>query len=278
MYLGLHLPREARMSRISIGEISLNVVEEGQGTPLLLVHGFPLDHRMWLGQIAGLTDSYRVIAPDLRGFGQSDVTPGTATMEQHADDLAKLLDTLGVTEPIAFCGLSMGGYIAWQFFARHRQKLGKLILCDTRAIADSPDAAKGRMATADKVIKEGSQVVAEAMLGKLFAPAAIERKAEFVESTRQVMLGTKPEGVAAALRGMAARVDFTSRLASIDVPTLVLCGTSDAIAPLAEMQGIAAAIPGAKFAEIPDAGHMAPLEQPAAVNDRLRKFLAGTLV
>ena len=263
------------MPRISIGDISLNVTDRGSGRPLLLVHGFPLDHTMWSGQIEFLSAQCRVIAPDLRGFGGSDVTAGAVTMAQYADDLAALLDALQIRESIAFCGLSMGGYVAWQFFARHRRRLNKLILCDTRAVADSRDAAAGRLKTAEKVLAEGPQVVAEAMLPKLFAPAAIEQQTPSVAATRAVIEQTHPDGIAAALRGMAQRPDFTAHLASIDVRTLVLCGEHDVISPPQEMQQIAASIPGAAYAEIPGTGHMAPLEDPAAVNSHLQAFLAS---
>src|SRR6187401_144521 len=124
-------------NKVSLGDLHLNVVEQGSGRPLLLVHGFPLDNSMWSEQIADLSKDFRVIAPDLRGFGQSEVSRGTVTMQQFADDLAKLLDAMGVKEPVAFCGLSMGGYIAWQFVARHRKKLGALIIADSRAVADN---------------------------------------------------------------------------------------------------------------------------------------------
>ena len=262
------------MRRTSIGDVALNVEERGVGAPLLLVHGFPLDHTMWRGQIDVLATQCRVIAPDLRGFGQSDVTPGTVTMERFADDLAALLDALRITEPITFCGMSMGGYIGWQFAARHRRRLAKLVLCDTRAVADTADAAAGRLKTADKVLAEGAQVVADGMLPKLFAPSAIERNADYVSVTREVIQRTNPEGIAAALRGMAERPDFSSRLNAIDVPVLVLCGELDAISPPAEMRQIAAAIPGAQYAEIPAAGHMAVLENPAVANAKIADFLA----
>jgi 3-oxoadipate enol-lactonase len=261
------------IQRVNIGEISLGVDVSGNGPPLLLVHGFPLDHSMWQAQIAEFATTHRVIAPDLRGFGLSDASGETVTMEQFADDLAALLGGLSVTEPVVFCGLSMGGYVAWQFFARHRAQLSKLILCDTRAAADSPEAAQARLATAAKVLGEGAQAVANSMPAKLFAPAAIDEQPNVVAATRQVMLNTRPQAIAAALRGMAERADFRERLATIDVPTLVVCGTFDSIVPLAEMRDIAAQIPHAQFAEIPAAGHMSPLEQPAAVNEVMRKFM-----
>ena len=262
------------MPRINIGDISLHVEDRGAGSPLLLVHGFPLDHTMWAGQTA-LWRKLRIIAPDLRGFGASDVTSGAVTMEQYADDLAALLDAMQVRQPVTFCGLSMGGYVAWQFVARHRQKVDSLILCDTRAVADSPEAAAGRHQLADRVLVEGAQVVAESMIPKLFAPQSLERNAEFVTATREVILRTRPEGIAAALRGMAKRKDVTADLGQIDVPTLVICGQHDVISTPTEMQQIAAAIPGAEYVEIPGAGHMTPLENPASVNAKIGQFLAN---
>jgi len=259
--------------KISIGDTHLNVVEQGSGRPLLLVHGFPLDHSMWQAQIDEFARDYHIIAPDLRGFGLSEVTTGAVTMQQYADDLAKLLAALNVKEPVIFCGLSMGGYIGWQFVARHRQKLSALIVADSRAVADNEKAAAGRKETADKVEKEGTKVVADAMLPKLFPARDLERGAPLVKAIEAVMLAAPPSGVAAALRGMAQRPDFTKELPKIDVPTLVICGEEDAIAPPAEMQSIAAAIPGGKYVGIAGAGHMAPLEKPAEVNAAIRAFL-----
>lgn len=262
------------MQRINAGSIQMNVVERGSGMPLLLAHGFPLDHSMWQGQIDGLADVCRVIAPDLRGFGASDIVPGVATMEQMADDLAALLDALKIQQPVVFCGLSMGGYVAWQFALRHSRRLAKFILCDTRAIADTPEAAAGRLKTAERVLKEGPAVVAEGMLPKLFAPQAQSAQPHIVEATKQVILRTKPEGIAAALHGLAQRPDVTSRLSEISVPTLVVCGEHDAISPVAEMRGFAGQMPNARFVEIAGAGHMAPLESPGAVNAAIKEFLA----
>ena len=252
---------------------TLNVVQRGQGKPLLLVHGYPLDHSMWSGQLEELSDQFRVIAPDLRGFGKSEVTRGTVTMAQMADDLAEWLEAQSIGEPVIFCGLSMGGYVAWQFALRHRGRLEKLILCDTKAVADSSEAAAGRLKTAEKVLAEGAAVAADALLPKLFAAKTFERQPQVLESTRQVILRTSPEGIAAALRGMAERPDVTAQLWQMNVPALVLCGQHDAISPPAEMQQIAARLPTARYVEIQGAGHMSPLEQPGAVNAAIRDFL-----
>jgi pimeloyl-ACP methyl ester carboxylesterase len=252
----------------------LSFVERGQGTPLVLVHGFPLDRSMWHAQLSGLPDTCRLIAPDLRGFGKSEVTEGTVTMAQMADDIAALLDDLAIREPVVFCGLSMGGYVGWQFALRHGSRLAKLILCDTRSAADSADAVAGRLKTAERVLQEGAGVVAEGMLPKLFAPETHKIQPEIVAATKQVILRTAPAGIAAALRGMAERPDVTADLAEIDVPALLLCGQHDGISPPEEMRGIAQKLPKGRFLEIKDAGHMSPLEQPAAVNDAIRSFLA----
>ena len=140
-------------------------------------------------------------------------------------------------------------------------------------MADTPEAAVGRKKTAEKVLAEGAQVAAEGILPKLFAPAAYQEQPQIVEATKQVILRTKPEGIAAALRGMAERPDVTSRLSEIAVPALVVCGQHDGIAPPAEMRQIAERLPSARFVEIADAGHMAPLEKPATVNAAIKDFL-----
>ncbi|MCE9525933.1 MAG: alpha/beta hydrolase [Planctomycetales bacterium] len=264
------------MPMISVGSASLNVLDEGRGQTLLLVHGFPLDQTMWRGQVSEFSKSFRVIAPDLRGFGGSSPIAkddAVVTMTQFADDLAALLTALKIQKPVTFCGLSMGGYIAWQFAARHPDKLARLILCDTKAAADSKEAADGRLKLAAKVLAEGSEVAAAAMLPKLFSKASIESQAACVEETRQVILRTKPQTIAAALRGLAAREDFTARLSSLKLPTLVLCGAEDVITPPSEMRTIATTIAGAEYAEIPAAGHVSPLEDSLTVNQVIRKFL-----
>jgi pimeloyl-ACP methyl ester carboxylesterase len=262
------------MKRIAVRGVELNVFDEGAGEPLLFVHGFPLDHTMWSGQLAAFAAKRRVIAPDLRGFGASQAQGEIVTMEDFADDLAALLDALQIQEPVAFCGLSMGGYVAFQVVRKYAARLRSLVLCDTRAAADSPDAAANRLKVAEQVLAEGAEVVASAMTPKLFGKRTAAEQPETVAATRHVMAATKPAAIAAAQRGMAARPDVTSLLGAIYIPTLVVVGAEDAIAPVEEMRGIAAAIPAAEFIIVPDAGHMAPLENPAAFNAALEKFLA----
>lgn len=260
------------MPQVKVYDGELHYVVAGRGTPLLLVHGFPLDHTMWQGQLAGLADSYRLIAPDLRGFGQSSVTPGLATMQRMADDLAELLAGIGVNEPIVFCGLSMGGYVAWQFAMRHRERLAKLVACDTRAVADNAETAANRISLAERVQKEGPAFVAESMLPKLFSPETIKANVTCVDATRQAILRNNPQGIAAASRGMAQRPDVTGKLAEFDLPALVICGQHDSISKPDEMREIAAKLPQGRYVEIAGAGHMAALEKPAEVNAAIRAF------
>ncbi|MBI1314692.1 alpha/beta fold hydrolase [bacterium] len=262
------------MPQINVGDISLNCFDAGGGPPILFVHGFPLDHSMWRQQLDVFAASYRVMAPDLRGFGQSGATGGTVLMEQFADDLAAMLDALSVTEPVVFCGLSMGGYVGWQFFKRHRSRVRALIQCDTRAIADTPEGVANREKLARLVLENGTEPVAAAMLPNLFAAATTPIRQAVIEETRQAMLRTNPEGIAAASLGMAARPDVAAELATIDVPTLLIVGEHDRISTVDEMRSIATRIPGSVLSVIPDAGHMSPLENPDAVNKAIAEFMA----
>ena len=258
-----------------VNGIGLAFVDRGTGPAVLLVHGFPLDHSMWNEQIDVLSAGYRVIAPDLRGFGRSGVTDGTITMEQLADDLAGLLDALQLHEPIVFCGLSMGGYVAFQFQRKYGARLRGLILCDTRAAADAPEKAAGRREAAERVLREGPQSLVDAMMPVLFAPETLRNRPDVIESLRRVMLGTDRRAIAAASLGMADRPDLTPGLHAIECPTLVIAGRFDALSPPEEMREIAAAIPAARFAEIPAAGHMSPMENPAEFNAAILEFLGG---
>jgi len=262
------------MKWIAVANSGLAVLDQGSGPPVVFLHGFPLDHQMWDAQVAALTADYRVIVPDLRGFGSSPAHGETTTMEQFADDVNALLDGLGVVEQVTLCGLSMGGYIAFAFQRQFPQRVRALILCDTRSLPDSPEAAKQRETTAANVLQNGASVLVPTMLPRLVAASTTEQTPEVVESLRQVILKTDPRGIAAALRGMAQRRDATPDLVAFNIPTLVLVGEADAISPPAEMEALAKSLPQAQFAVIPQAGHMSPCEQPDAVNALLTGFLA----
>ncbi len=267
------------MTQIDLDEITVSFLDRGPREAeevLLFVHGFPLDLSMWRGQLNDLAEDFRCVAPDLRGFGASSVTAGTVTMAQLADDLDRLLQELQIDVPVTLCGLSMGGYVAWEMWRCHAHRLRRLILCDTRAQADSVEMARGRQLMAQQVEQDGMQGVADTMISKLFAADALEQQAGVVNSIRTLIDRMDPQGVAAAQRGMAERRDFSDRLNEIELPTLAVCGQQDAITTCAEMRSMAEILPNGQFAEIAYAGHLAPLEQPAAVNAAIRRFVQTT--
>lgn len=265
------------MKAVKTAHAVLATLEQGAGRPVLFVHGFPFDHTMWRHQIDLAAQTARVIAPDLRGFGRSTIEPISAktgvAMADYADDLACILDDLGVDEPVVLCGFSMGGYIAFQFFARHRAKLRALVLCDTKAAADSPQAREVRYKMAENVEGWGSAHVARLMNSKLYAASTMAKRPQIVVDMERVIAGTDPVAIAAAQRGMAHRDDSTPLISQLDLPTLFLVGEEDEITPPQEVAALAAAAPNSQYVVIPEAGHMSPVENPAAVNTALAEFL-----
>lgn len=263
---------------VQLDSIQINYTDAGSGQPVVLLHGFPLDHSMWTPQIAELSKECRIIAPDLRGFGQSTLTLEDAEngveMHQYAEDVAALLDKIGLKEPVILCGFSMGGYVLWQFALRYPKRVRAVVLCDTRAVADSNEAREGRIKTAEAVMESGLNSLIESMLPKLLSKVTLTQRPEVVSQVTQMMRSCEPAAVAAALRGMAAREDVTGELAKITQPALIIVGSEDVISPPAEMRGMAELLPHVQFVEIPESGHMTTLENPGAVTESLQRFVA----
>ncbi len=248
---------------------------------------------MWAPQLAGLPAGWGGLAPDLRGFGQSEMDnrPGEVstgkraggkvaldsepvlTMARMADDVADLIEQRADGRAVV-CGLSMGGYVALELWRRHRDLVQGLVLADTQAGADDDEARENRMRTAQTARTSGSRPIAAAMLPSLLTPATLKAESRVVEHVRDMILGTSTETLIAALAGMAARHDMRSELPGIDVPTLVVVGEHDAITPPEGARKMAGALPDGAFVEVPDAGHVANLEEPAAFNQALATFLA----
>jgi pimeloyl-ACP methyl ester carboxylesterase len=257
------------------GGLELAYDEAGSGTPLLLVHGWPFDRRMWGGQLGGLAPFARVLAPDLRGVGGSTVS-GPYTMDQYADDLVAFLQSLGITRTVV-CGLSMGGYVAFSMFRRHRDRVRALILADTRASADTDEIRANRTRLAALIETEGMNALAERQLRSTLARSTLERQAPLAESVRHMMASVPPEGAIGALRAMAARPDSTPMLGTIDVPTLVVGGADDGVTPPDVLRSMAAAIPNSRVEILEQGGHLCPLERPAAFNRVVGEFLGALL-
>ena len=265
------------MKSIQLDTINLAYEDQGTGQVIVLLHGYPLNSRMWSAQIEALRKTCRVIAPDLRGFGQStqsheDAASGVS-MSRYATDVAELLAAIGVSEPVILCGFSMGGYILWQFLRQFPEQVKAIVPCDTRAIADSADARQGRLKTAGEVMKSGVEPIITAMLPKLLGEATRNSRPEIVEKLTAIMRSCSPAAIAASLRGMADRPDMTAELASFTQPALVLVGAEDAISSPSEMRGIADKLPDAELVEIPRAGHMTTLENSQAFNVALLDFI-----
>jgi pimeloyl-ACP methyl ester carboxylesterase len=207
----------------------------------------------------------------VHGFGDSPAGGDVATMDALADAALAVADALGF-ERLVLGGLSMGGYVALSAARRHAARLDGLILLDTRAEGDTPEAREGRRADAARVVAEGIGFYVEKSRALWLSPATLDGRPELVPQVDAMASGASREGVAAALRGMAERRDARPDLAAIAAPTLVVCGREDRITPPAAMRELAAAIPGARFAEVAG-GHMAPFEHPAEVAAELASFL-----
>jgi 3-oxoadipate enol-lactonase len=260
------------MTRKRIDDIELAFTDVGDGPAVILIHGYPFNRSLWTELAESLLDRYRVVIPDLRGFGESDASAGPATMNRMAEDVAKLMDHLEIEQAV-IGGLSMGGYVALAFCKQYPTRVRALVLADTRAQADTEEGKQTRAQQAEKARSEGMAGIADAMLPKLLTPDTVSKRPEVVKRIRDMMLKTKPEGAAAALMGMAQRDDQTEFISSIDVPALILAGREDAITPLADSEAMHAKINGSRLVVIENAGHVSNLEQTEQFNNAVRGFL-----
>lgn len=244
--------------------------ERGSGPVMLFVHGFPLNRTMWIPQLAGLAKKRTCVAVDLRGHGLSvDEDPSDYSIDLFADDVARTLDGLKA-EQADLCGMSMGGYVLFAMWRRHRERVRSLVFCDSRAEADSDEAKAGRERTAEAVRAKGMEELIDKLLPKIVAPSASD---EVRAQTREMFLTVPPKVAAADLLAMRDRPDATPLLGDLDVPVLWVHGEDDQIMPIEDARATAEKIPGARFEAIPDAGHMAPLENPEPVNAAITAFL-----
>ncbi|MBN2574289.1 MAG: alpha/beta fold hydrolase [Deltaproteobacteria bacterium] len=253
-----------------VGDRRLAYESYGSGRPLVLVHAFPFDGRMWRRTAEGLGGRCRVLVPDLRGFGGSDLGGSEPSIVDMADDVAALLDHLGIERAVVG-GLSMGGYVALAFAARHRARLERLILADTRAAGDTDKARAGRADALALVEKEGGAALVERQLAVLLSGTAGESlRQEVRDLGRQSALG-----VCAALRALRDRPDRQAELGAIVCPTLVISGGEDRLSPPEEMAALARALPNAHLVAIPGAGHLSNLERPDEFVAAIADFLAS---
>jgi 3-oxoadipate enol-lactonase len=259
------------LSTIALRGGTLAYTDTGSGPPLVLLHAFPLDHRMWRPQLDAFGGKARVITVDFPGFGQSPV--GSFSMDSAADQIAGLLDALNIPGPVTVGGLSMGGYAALAFARRHPGRLAGLILADTKSDPDD-DAGKQNRDRLIALTREfGPAAVYEAMLPKVISDYTRDKRSDVVEKIRTIAAAQSAAGVIGGLAALRDRPNATPGLGGIAVPTLILVGEHDSTTPPAVAEEMAARVPGSRVVTIPTAGHLSNLENPEAFNAAVVGFL-----
>jgi pimeloyl-ACP methyl ester carboxylesterase len=262
--------------KIPVNNTYLAYDDHGIGQPILFLHAFPLNRYMWQGELMSLLsdERYRLVALDWRGFGESEITTPVSTMQLFADDVAGLMDSLGIQQAV-LCSLSMGGYVAFAFLRKYPQRVSGLILADTRPGADTPDAQVNRENVARIAETQGIGAIADLQVPRLLSEYTRQHHPEVEMRVRQMIEAATVQGIAAASRGMAQRADSTELLAGIACPALVIVGEQDTLTPPSVAQEYASRIPGAQLAVIQHAGHLSNLEQPEAFLQAVRGFLGS---
>lgn len=251
------------METIHVNGIQLAYERRGTGAPLVLLHGYPLDHRIWDDVAPLLADTFELIIPDLRGFGGSSTVDTFSAMEDYAADIAALLDQLEI-QKAAIVGHSMGGYVALAFARLYPNRVTGLGLVSSQVLADPPDRKEGRYKSAAEVADKGIGSVVAAMAPKFTSDARLQ------EFAKQVMEGQEPAGYIGALKAMAERVDSTPLLSSFNFPVVLVHGDADALIPVDRAREVKAAIPDAHLIEVSGAGHVPMLEAPQKTAEALK--------
>jgi 3-oxoadipate enol-lactonase len=260
------------MNRLRSGDTELVYEILGDGPPLVLLHPFPAHHGFWLPAAQALLPRYRVILPDLRAHGDSQAGGGPATMEKHANDLARICDDAGAARAV-FAGVSIGGYILFEFVRRYPERIAALILSCTRPQADTAEGRSGRLETAEDVLERGTEWFADLMIPKLMGATQRESRPDRVRQIREMMLKMSPQDIAQVQQGMAERPDSIPTLKTINVPTLIIMGEEDALAPPSDGELMRRYIRESRLAVIPKAGHYACWEESAQAGRLLRQFV-----
>jgi 3-oxoadipate enol-lactonase len=256
------------MQKIVLNEITIAYERRGKGTPLVLLHGYPLDHTIWEPVVPLLENDFDLILPDLRGFGESDLSASTYGMADLATDIAGLLNALDMWQA-AIAGHSMGGYAALAFARAYPQRVLGLGLVASQVLADTPEKKAGRYQEAEAILAKGVQGVAEDMSVKLTPDAKLQAR------LKAVILRQRPEGLAGALRAMAERSDSSMLLPGSVFPIVLIHGLVDILIPVDRARSVKAAMPTAHLAEIPGAGHMPMMEAPQATAEALKSGFLG---
>lgn len=260
------------MLRVTSDDAEIVYEVLGDGPPVVLLHPFPLNHEFWLPAAHSLASHYRLIMPDLRGHGDSGVGEGPATMAKHAGDVSRVCDQEGVGRAV-FIGVSIGGYLLFEFWRRYRGRVAGLGLCNTRAQAETPESRAARLQSAADVLEHGVEPFIETMIPKLFGKTTLETRPDLVEAVRRMILKMSPMDINLVQKGMAERPDSVETLKTINVPTLLVAGDEDVATPVPQAELMRQNIAGAEMKLIRKAGHYAAFEQAEEVGRVLRQFL-----
>ncbi|HET7272318.1 MAG TPA: alpha/beta fold hydrolase [Rubrobacter sp.] len=252
--------------------MSYRVLGEGTEDPLVLLHAFPLNGRMFESQMTAFSGARSVVAPDYPGFGRSPRTPAQPDVHYYAEGIRTLLDRLHL-ERVVLGGVSLGGYVAFECMRLFPERVSALVLANTRPEPDSEEMRETRNEMALRVAQEGVEVLVKLQMERLLAPATLQNDEELVENVRAMILENSPDGAVAALGAMRERPDSTPLLGQIGVPTLVVGGEEDGTSTPEVMGAMAAKIPEARHVTIPNAGHLSNLEAPEKFNAALEEFL-----
>ncbi len=257
--------------KIHVNGITIAYNDRGTGLPIIFLHAFPLNRTMWAQQEEALSSQFRVVTIDLRGHGESDAPLWRYTLKQSADDVNALLNHLSIPQAV-FAGLSMGGYILFAFYRKYAARVKGLILADTRAQADTAEGKEGRFQMAQIVYKKGPSAIADIMLLKLLSPTSIQTRPDLVQHVRAMIEGNQISGIAGDLMAMADRPDSVPLLSQITCPTQIIVGELDQATPPSDAKLMADHTPNARLVLIPNAAHLANLEQPEAFNHIVATF------
>jgi 3-oxoadipate enol-lactonase len=263
--------------RFNSGDTEIFYTVRGSGAPVILLHPFPANHHFWDGCAPLLETRYQLITPDLRAHGDSPPGDGIATMAKHAQDLVRLCDELKLGKAI-FVGVSIGGYVLFEFWRQFRERVAALVFSNTRAGADSPEQRAAREKSVEEVFERGPSPFFAATLPKMLGETTLRSRPDRTDAARALMSRMSVKGIAAALRGLAARPDSTPTLQTITVPTLAVAGKEDTLTPQAEAELIHHRISGSRLGVVAKAGHYAALEQPEEWAGIVRAFLDATAV
>lgn len=257
---------------IPINGFSLSYDDIGEGNlPIIFLHGFPFDKTMWHEQLEFLKSTHRVIACDIRGFGQSTDEASHLSMDLFADDIIQFMDTLKIEKAI-ICGLSMGGFIALNLMKRYPKRFSALILCDTQCIADTAEVKENRFKAIKKIEADGVFDFNDSFIKKVFHKESLENKKELVSNLRNVVFSNSEHIIKQGLIALAERSETCSILSEIRIPTLIICGIEDEVTPLIQSEMMHHSIQGSIFHVIDDGGHVSNLEQPEVFNKHLLDF------